>query len=105
MFIIDFVFKLKSSGWWKYEICYNKYIRQVHREKGKPDEIIILGLFDIQEHIKWLSNNEEKRPKLDIHGKRQTISHFYSSGTVCQKNGEKRETEVKYFIILMLYKR
>lgn len=85
---------LQGSGWWKYEICYNKYIRQVHKEKGKPDEIVVLGVFNMEDHIKWLSQNEEKQPKLDNHGTRQAISHFYSSGSVCQKTGEKRETEV-----------
>jgi len=99
LFIINIVFFLKGSGWWKYEICYNKYIRQVHKEKEKPDEIVVLGVFDMQEHINWLSNNEEKKPKLDVHGKRQTVSHFYSSGSVCQKTGEKRETEVKILTI------
>jgi len=85
-----------GSGWWKYEICYNKYIRQVHKEKGKPDEIVTLGFFNMEEHVKWLSQNEEKKPKLDAHVMRQSISHFYSSGSVCLKTGDKRETEVRY---------
>lgn len=66
----------------------------MHKEKGKPDEIVILGTFNIDEHIKWISQNPEKKPKLDAFGKKQVISHFYSSGSVCQKTGEKRETEV-----------
>lgn len=90
---------LQGSGWWKYEICYNKYIQQVHKEKGKPDETVLLGVFNMQDHIKWLSLNEDKKPKFD--GTRQTLSHFYSSGSVCQKTGEKRETEVNK--ISMLY--
>ncbi|XP_025413896.1 endoplasmic reticulum lectin 1 isoform X2 [Sipha flava] len=85
-----------GSGWWKYEICYNKYIQQVHKEKGKPDEVVVLGVFNLQEHIKWLSQNEEKKPKSDTNGVRQVVSHFYSSGSICQKTGEKRETEVRY---------
>lgn len=73
----------------------------MHKEKGKPDEIVVLGVFNMEEHIKWLSHNEEKKPKLE--GTRQAISHFYSSGSVCQKTGDKRETEVKIiFTILML---
>jgi endoplasmic reticulum lectin 1 len=88
------VFKFQGSGWWKYEICYNKYIQQVHKEKGKPDEVVVLGVFNLQEHIKWLSQNEEKKPKSDTNGVRQVVSHFYSSGSICQKTGEKRETEV-----------
>lgn len=93
-FIFNNITLLQGSGWWKYEICYNKYIQQVHREKGKPDEIVTLGLFNMQDHIKWLSENEDKKPKLNAKGTRNVISHFYSSGSVCQKTGEKRETEV-----------
>lgn len=66
----------------------------MHKEKGKPDDTVILGTFNLQDHIKWLSLNEDKKPKFDTQGVRQTISHFYSSGSVCQKTGEKRETEV-----------
>lgn len=75
----------------------------MHKEKDKPDEIVVLGVFSIEEHIKWLSRNEEKKPKFDTQGTRQAISHFYSSGSVCQKTGEKRETEVNIiFTILIL---
>ncbi|VVC39640.1 Hypothetical protein CINCED_3A018497 [Cinara cedri] len=85
-----------GSGWWTYEICYNDYIQQVHREKGKPDEIVTLGLFNKQDHINWLNENEEKKPKFDAKGTRNVLFHFYSSGSVCQKTGEKRVTEVRY---------
>lgn len=74
----------------------------MHKEKGKPDEIVLLGEFNIEEHIKWLSRNEEKKPKFDAHGKRQVISHFYSSGSICQKTGEKRETEVNTILLIIL---
>lgn len=97
LFIFNNMILLQGSGWWKYEICYNKYIQQVHREKGKPDEVVTLGLFNMQDHIKWLSENEDKKPKLNAKGTRNVISHFYSSGSVCQKTGEKRETEVNIF--------
>lgn len=89
---------LQGSGWWKYEICYNKYIRQVHKEKGKPDEIVILGLFNMEEHVKWLDRNEEKKPKFDAQGARHVVSHFYSMGSVCANTGEKRETEVNIIV-------
>lgn len=60
----------------------------------------MLGEFNIEEHIKWLSRNEEKKPKVDALGHRQVISHFYSSGSVCQKTGEKRETEVNIYLLI-----
>lgn len=61
----------------------------------------MLGEFNIEEHIKWLSRNEDKKPKSIASGSRQVISHFYSSGSVCQKTGEKRETEVNIFYLFI----
>lgn len=74
----------------------------MHKEKGKPDEIVILGLFNMEEHVEWLSRNEEKKPKIDSYGMRHAISHFYSSGTICQKTGEKRETEVLFSLTILM---
>lgn len=103
IFLLFLRIVLQGSGWWKYEICYNKYIRQVHKEKGKPDEIVILGLFNMEEHIKWLDRNEEKKPKFDAQSARQVVSHFYSMGSVCANTGEKRETEVNIIIVFSFY--
>jgi len=66
----------------------------VHKEKGKPDEIVVLGMLNIDEHIKWVSQNPQKKSKFDAFDKKTVLSHFYSSGSVCQKTGDKRETEV-----------
>ncbi|VVC26705.1 Mannose-6-phosphate receptor binding domain,Glucosidase II beta subunit-like [Cinara cedri] len=85
-----------GSGWWTFEICYNDYIKQVHKEKGKQDEIIFLGFFNKQDHINWINENEKKKPNLEAKGTRNVIHHFYSSGSVCGKTGEQRVTEVRY---------
>ncbi|VVC25220.1 Mannose-6-phosphate receptor binding domain,Glucosidase II beta subunit-like [Cinara cedri] len=84
-----------DAGWCTYEICYNEFI-QLNIEIGKPDKIVTLGMFNILDHINWLNKNEEKKPKLDTKGKRNILFHFYSSGSICQKTGEKRETVVQY---------
>lgn len=56
-------------------------------------------MFNLEDHINWLALNEDKKPKIDVHGMRQVVSHFYSSGSVCPKTGEKRETEVNIIIV------
>lgn len=101
MFLFVFnheIFVLQGSGWWTFEICYNDYIKQVHREKGKPDEIFFLGFFNWQDHIKWINENEKKKPNLEAKGTRNVIYHFYSSGSICEKTGEQRVTEVNIII-------
>lgn len=94
---------MQGSGWWKYEICYKKHVKQVHKEKGKPDVVVNLGEFHMEEHIKWLEKNPEKKAKSGSN--KNYISHYYSFGSVCEETGERRETEVKtiYYYILFIY--
>ncbi len=49
-----------------------------------------LGKFDLEEHKTWLKNNPTKKPNI----KGNTVSHFYSSGSYCDKANILRETEV-----------
>lgn len=44
-------------------------------------------------HLQWLEKNPHKRPKPV--GQRKQLSHFYSDGTICDKTGKPRQTEVK----------
>jgi hypothetical protein len=40
-------FKLQIDGWWTYEFCYGKHIRQYHQEKNmpiRPQDEYFLGL-------------------------------------------------------------
>lgn len=76
-----------GTGWWKYEFCYGRYVRQFH-----GDTSIILGFFDEDKHKQWMENHKQKQPKpLE---QRKQLSHFYQGGTICDKTGKKRETEV-----------
>lgn len=82
-----------SSGWWKYEFCYGKKVLQFHEEKGKPRVEILLGKWDQEKHILWLTQHPERKPqpgKVPRH-----ISHFYSGGDVCDATGNPRAVEVK----------
>lgn len=53
----------------------------------------MLGFFDESAHKKWLTDNPQKRPKLLA--QRTHVTHFYQGGSLCDKTGEQRQTEVK----------
>lgn len=82
-----------GTGWWKYEFCYGKSIEQYHIEKDKTKTSISLGVFDKAKHIEWIEAHPHKKPKpIAV---RTQLSHFYSDGSICDKTGKPRQTEVK----------
>ncbi|GJQ82036.1 hypothetical protein Trydic_g6912 [Trypoxylus dichotomus] len=82
-----------GTGWWKYEFCYGKSIEQYHIEKDKSKTSISLGIFNKDKHIQWIQSHPHKKPKAVA--VRTQLSHFYSDGSVCDKTGKPRQTEVK----------
>lgn len=80
-----------GTGWWKYEFCYGRYVRQFHIDKN-GETSIILGIFKENLHKEYLENHPEKRPKLKSN--RKQITHFYAEGSFCEKSGKQRQTEV-----------
>lgn len=81
-----------GTGWWKYEFCYGKYVRQFHVDKFGSKTSILLGVFDEKAHKDFLVLHPEKRPKEN--SQRKQITHFYNDGSTCDKTGKKRQTEV-----------
>ncbi|XP_055684497.1 endoplasmic reticulum lectin 1 isoform X1 [Lutzomyia longipalpis] len=77
-----------GTGWWRYEFCYGRYVRQYH-----GDTSLILGFFDEKLHREWIEKHPHKRPKPK--NVRTELTHFYQGGSECDKTGERRETEVK----------
>lgn len=53
----------------------------------------MLGFFNEEAHKNWLVENPQKRPK--ALAQRTHVTHFYQGGTLCDKTGEQRQTEVK----------
>ncbi|XP_031336493.1 endoplasmic reticulum lectin 1 [Photinus pyralis] len=82
-----------GTGWWKYEFCYGKTVEQYHIEKDGSKTSINLGRFNKAKHLEWLELHPQKRPKPK--GQRTQLSHLYSDGSVCDKTGKARQTEVK----------
>lgn len=82
-----------GTGWWKYEFCYGKSVEQYHTEKDGSKTSINLGLFNKEKHLEWIKQHPNKRPKPVAD--RTTLSHLYSGGSVCDKTGKPRQTEVR----------
>ncbi|CAH1792066.1 unnamed protein product [Owenia fusiformis] len=82
-----------GAGWWKHEFCYGKSASQFHEERGQTKTVILLGKWNEYEHLKWLKNNPNKRPKEK--SSRKYISQFYSDGSICDLTGKPRHVEVK----------
>lgn len=81
-----------GTGWWKYEFCFGKYVRQFHIDKFGSKTSILLGVFDEKAHKEFLQAHPEKRPKPKA--QRKQITHFYNGGSTCDKTGQQRQTEV-----------
>ncbi|EAT40367.1 AAEL007891-PB, partial [Aedes aegypti] len=76
-----------GSGWWKFELCYEKHVRQYHE-----DTSIFLGYFNKEKHLEWLEKNPSIRNKRKNENQ---LSNFYSGGDVCDKTNQHRQVEVK----------
>lgn len=77
-------------GWWTYEVCTKRKIRQFHRDTdGSINPDWSLGDYDIQGKI------ERVRPLSPVTG--YYSSQFYSHGQRCDETGKGRATEVQFF--------
>lgn len=84
---------MQGTGWWKYEFCYGRYVRQYHVDKD-GETSVMLGYFNEEAHKEWLKENPQKRPISKV-GSRTHLTHLYQGGSLCDKTGEKRQTEVQ----------
>lgn len=91
--LINIFILVQGFGWWKYEFCYGRYVRQFHIDRNGVETSVMLGFFDEELHKKWIDEHEEKKPKPV--GLRAHLSHFYQGGTLCELTGKRRQTEVK----------
>ncbi|KFB39791.1 AGAP009546-PA-like protein [Anopheles sinensis] len=76
-----------GSGWWKFELCFGKHVRQYHK-----DTSIYLGYFNVDKHREWLEKHPSVRYKRKLENQ---ISHFYTGGDICDKTNQPRQVEVK----------
>lgn len=68
-------------------------MEQYHVERDGSKSSINLGRFNRAKHLDWLKKYPQKRPKPV--GQRVQLSHLYTEGSLCDKTGKARQTEVK----------
>ncbi|GAA0160980.1 hypothetical protein LIER_39140 [Lithospermum erythrorhizon] len=90
---------IRQEGWWSYEFCYQKKMRQVHLEDEKVVQEFILGEYDAKvtaaynENLSDISTLKDPRSK---DASQRYHAHQYTNGTICDLSGQPRETEVRF---------
>ncbi|KMZ71387.1 hypothetical protein ZOSMA_181G00220 [Zostera marina] len=89
----------RNEGWWYYELCYQKKLRQIHQEEDKIIQEFILGEFDHEITTAFHRNQSDISTLKDPRSKdasQRYHAHIYTNGTICDLTNEPRETEVRF---------
>lgn len=83
-----------TKGWWSYEFCYGKEVKQYHFENGAiSGNTLLLGLYDYDYNwTKTLEGEKERETKVS----RNYHSQYYVNGSKCDLTGELRKSEVRF---------
>ncbi|KAL6274955.1 hypothetical protein ACE6H2_025647 [Prunus campanulata] len=90
---------IKQDGWWSYEFCYQKRLRQIHLEDEKVVQEFILGIYDaeataaVNQNLSDISRLKDPRSK-DAY--QRYHAHQYTNGTTCDLTDQQRGTEVRF---------
>ncbi|KAJ4749929.1 Protein OS-9 [Rhynchospora pubera] len=89
----------RHEGWWSYELCYQKTLRQVHVEDEKVVQEFVLGQFDPEATLAHNEKHSDASLLKDPRSKdasQRYHAHQYTNGTICDLTGFHRETEVRF---------
>lgn len=80
-----------SAGWWTYEVCYKKEVRQFHQEPdGTRPSDWSMGKFVAPGDSQSLAGAE-------VPAMYETdVAHYFAGGQHCDENGELRSSKVVY---------
>ncbi|GJP47101.1 hypothetical protein CLOM_g6336 [Closterium sp. NIES-68] len=92
----------RQDGWWTYEFCYKKHIRQMHIEQQDGENKVtmdfVLGRYSARESLRAQKRLEAATAAgggaAAGAGKRYHV-HVYTNGTSCDLTGAGRRTEVR----------
>jgi len=85
----------RVEGWWTYELCVGKHLRQFHQYKDGRTTEYILGEFDHQANRKL--HEEADVLVTDRHTSRPYYLQKYSDGTPCDlRSNHRRSAEVHF---------
>ncbi|KAF5459263.1 hypothetical protein F2P56_023223 [Juglans regia] len=90
---------IRQEGWWSYEFCYQKKLRQVHSEDEKVVQEFILGEYNAEATAAFNQNISEISTLKDPRSKdasQRYHAHQYTNGTMCDLTNQPRETEVRF---------
>ncbi|KAL3535937.1 hypothetical protein ACH5RR_004398 [Cinchona calisaya] len=90
---------LRQEGWWSYEFCYQKKLRQIHLEDDKVVQEFILGIYDAEATANYHQNLSDISTVKDPRSKdasQRYHAHWYTNGTTCDLTNEPREAEVRF---------
>eukprot|EP00735_Rhodelphis_limneticus_P013991 TRINITY_DN7965_c0_g1::TRINITY_DN7965_c0_g1_i1::g.15549::m.15549 TRINITY_DN7965_c0_g1::TRINITY_DN7965_c0_g1_i1::g.15549 ORF type:complete len:298 (+),score=40.37,sp/Q67WM9/OS9_ORYSJ/33.49/1e-29,PRKCSH/PF07915.8/4.6e-17,PRKCSH/PF07915.8/5.7e+03,PRKCSH_1/PF13015.1/3.1e-06 TRINITY_DN7965_c0_g1_i1:40-894(+) len=79
----------KTEGWWTYEFCYKKHLRQFHQESDTVMMEFSLGHYDKKSDQKQVVESETNPSK-------SYYTQTYSDGTMCDLNRQFRQTQVRF---------
>ncbi|XP_043718805.1 protein OS-9 homolog isoform X2 [Telopea speciosissima] len=90
---------VRHEGWWSYEFCYQKKLRQFHLEDEKAVQEFILGVYDAESTAAFNHNLTDVSTLKDPRSKdasQRYHAHQYTNGTICDLTNDPRETEVRF---------
>ncbi|KAG7543390.1 Protein OS9-like [Arabidopsis thaliana x Arabidopsis arenosa] len=84
---------LRQEGWWSYEFCHQKFVRQLHVEdENKIVQEFFLGTFDPEATAAFNQTVSD----ISTDASQRYHSHVYTNGTTCDLTGSPREVEVRF---------
>ncbi|MCL7026758.1 hypothetical protein MKW94_017323 [Papaver nudicaule] len=89
----------RQEGWWSYEFCYHKKLRQIHVEGEKALQEFVLGEYDAEATAAYNQNLSDFSTLKDPRSKdasQRYHTHIYTNGTICDLTNQPRETEVRF---------
>ena len=90
---------IRQEGWWSYEFCYQKKLRQLHLEDEKIVQEYVLGVYDAEATAAFNQNLSDISTLKDPRSKdasQRYHAHQYTNGTICDLTNQPRETEVRF---------